>query len=62
MKCLILASGFGTRLYPHNVDRAKGLIEYKGKALISHIVDKIPFDIDILVNINIKRNYTKLQR
>ncbi len=54
MRCLILASGFGTRLYPLNVDRAKGLIEYKGKALISHIVDKIPLDIDILVNINKK--------
>ena len=54
MKCLILASGFGTRLYPLNVDRAKGLIEYKGKALISHIVDRIPQDIDILVNTNKK--------
>jgi len=49
---LILASGFGTRLYPLTTTRAKGLIEYKGKALISHIVDKIPQDIDILVNTN----------
>lgn len=54
MKSLILASGFGTRLYPLNVNRAKGLLEYKGKALISHIVDKIPQDMDILVNINKK--------
>lgn len=37
-----------------NVNRAKGLLEYKGKALISHIVDKIPQDMDILVNINKK--------
>ena len=52
MKSLILASGFGTRLYPLTISKAKGLIEYKGKALISHIVDKIPHDIDIFVNTN----------
>ena len=54
MKALILASGFGTRLYPLTLTKAKALLEYKGKALISHIVDKIPQDIDILVNINKK--------
>jgi glucose-1-phosphate thymidylyltransferase len=52
MKSLILASGFGTRLYPLTTTKAKGLLEYKGKALISHIVDRIPQDIDILVNTN----------
>ena len=54
MKSLILASGFGTRLYPLATTKAKGLLEYKGKALLSHIVDKIPQDIDILVNTNKK--------
>jgi glucose-1-phosphate thymidylyltransferase len=54
MKSLVLASGFGTRLYPLTTTRAKGLLEYKGKALISHIVDKVPQDIDILVNTNKK--------
>jgi len=54
MKSLILASGFGTRLYPLTTTKAKGLLEHKGKALISHIVDKIPQNIDILVNINKK--------
>ncbi|MBM4446243.1 MAG: nucleotidyltransferase family protein [Chloroflexi bacterium] len=54
MKSLILASGFGTRLYPLTVIKAKGLLDYKGKALISHVVDKIPQDIDILVNTNKK--------
>jgi glucose-1-phosphate thymidylyltransferase len=54
MKSLILASGFGTRLYPLTTTRAKGLLEYKGKPLINHIVDKIPQDIDILVNTNKK--------
>ncbi len=54
MKSLILASGFGTRLYPLNNNKAKGLLEYKGKALISHILNKIPQDIDVLVNTNKK--------
>ena len=54
MKCLILASGFGTRLYPLTINKAKGLLKYKGKELISHIVDKIPQDIDIFVCTNMK--------
>ncbi len=54
MKILILASGFGTRLYPLSLTKAKALLEYKGKALISHVVDKIPANIDILVNTNKK--------
>jgi glucose-1-phosphate thymidylyltransferase len=54
MKSLILASGFGTRLYPLTATKAKALLEYKGKALISHVIDKIPQGIDILVNTNKK--------
>ena len=54
MKCLILASGFGTRLYPLTTDQAKALIEYKGKPLLSHIVERIPQNIDIFVATNRK--------
>jgi len=54
MKCLILAGGFGTRLYPLTINRAKALLGYKGKAIISHILDKIPKNIDIMVNTNKK--------
>jgi glucose-1-phosphate thymidylyltransferase len=54
MKCLILASGFGTRLYPLTQHQAKALLPYKGKPMINHIVDKIPADVDILVNVNKK--------
>jgi glucose-1-phosphate thymidylyltransferase len=54
LKSLILASGFGTRLYPLCMNQAKALLPYRGKPLINHIVDKIAVDIDILVNINRK--------
>lgn len=54
MRCLILASGFGTRLYPLTRDKAKALIEYKGKPLLTHMVEKIPQNIDILIATNRK--------
>jgi glucose-1-phosphate thymidylyltransferase len=54
MKCLILAGGFATRLYPLTINRAKALLEYRGKPLISHIVEKIPHTIDIIVTTNKK--------
>lgn len=52
MKCLVLASGFGTRLYPLTMTKAKALLEYEGKPLLTHIVDKVPHDIDIFVSCN----------
>jgi len=54
VKCLILASGFGTRLYPLTRDTAKALIEYKGKPLLTHIVEKVPRNVDILLVTNRK--------
>lgn len=54
MKNLILASGFGTRLYPLTITKSKVLLPFKGKPVISHVVDRIPQGIDILVNINKK--------
>ncbi|HEY32755.1 MAG TPA: nucleotidyltransferase family protein [Dehalococcoidia bacterium] len=54
MKSLVLSSGFGTRLYPLTLTVAKGLLEYQGRPLIDYVIDKIPQDIDILVNINKK--------
>jgi glucose-1-phosphate thymidylyltransferase len=54
VKCLILASGFGTRLYPLTRDKAKALIAYRGKPLLTHIVERIPRNIDIFVATNKK--------
>jgi len=54
VKCLILASGFGTRLYPLTRDTPKALIQYNGKPLLAHMVDRILRDIDILLVTNRK--------
>ena len=52
MKCLVLASGFGTRLYPLTTNKAKALLDYKGKPLLSHLVARIPPAVDIFVSTN----------
>jgi glucose-1-phosphate thymidylyltransferase len=54
MKCLILAGGFGIRLYPLTINKPKALLEYKGKPLLSHLVSKIPRNIEILITTNLK--------
>lgn len=54
MKCLILAGGFATRLYPLTINKAKALLEYKGEPVITHIVNRVPPDVDILVSTNKK--------
>ncbi len=54
MKCLILAGGFATRLYPLTINKAKALLEYKGKPVITHIVNRIPPSLDVIVSTNKK--------
>jgi len=41
MKCIILAAGYATRLYPLTLDQPKPLLPVAGKPIIEHILDKI---------------------
>ena len=41
-------------MYPLTLNQAKPLLPYRGKPMINHIVDKIPSDVEILVNVNKK--------
>ncbi len=54
MKVLILAGGFATRLWPLSEEQAKPLLFVGQKPLISHIVEKIPEDMEIIVSTNKK--------
>ncbi|MBN2120451.1 MAG: nucleotidyltransferase family protein [Candidatus Omnitrophica bacterium] len=54
MKVLILAAGYGTRLYPLTIDMPKALLEIGNKRLIDFLIDKIKAlgekDIAVVVN------------
>lgn len=54
MKALILAGGYATRLWPLTKESPKPLLLMDGKPLITHIVDKIPLNIEIYVSTNKK--------
>ena len=54
MKALIPCGGYGTRLYPITLTHPKALLEVRGKAIISHIVDKLNelTDVDEIIVIS----------
>lgn len=52
MKCIILAGGFATRLWPLTENKAKPLLHLKDKPLISHIVEALPVDLEIIISTN----------
>lgn len=53
MKAIVLAGGYATRLWPLTKERAKPLLLVNGKPLLTHIVDKIPKNIDVMISTNI---------
>ncbi len=55
MKAIVLAAGFGTRLYPLTKDNPKALIEVGGKTLLDHLIDKLD-SLDMIREIIIVTN------
>jgi NDP-sugar pyrophosphorylase family protein len=54
MKAMILAAGFGTRLFPLTIDRTKPAIPFLGKPLVGYVAEyvaKFGFE-DIVVNLH----------
>ncbi len=47
MKAIILAAGYGTRLYPLTKDKSKSLIKVAGKPIIEHILLRIEEVADV---------------
>ena len=52
MHCIILAGGFATRLWPLSENKAKPLLHLKDRPIISHIVEKLPAGLDLIVSTN----------
>jgi len=55
----IVAAGQGTRLKSIGEQIHKGLLPMNNKAVISHIIDKLPLDFDIIIAIGYKGNTIK---
>ena len=41
MKCILLAAGYATRLYPLTKDRPKALLSMGNKTILDRLMDKI---------------------
>jgi len=55
MKCIILAAGYATRLYPLTKNTPKPLLEVAGKVIVEHIISKVE-ELDCVDNIYIVTN------
>ena len=64
MKAVILAAGYGTRLYPLTRDTAKPLLPIRGKPIIEYIVNKVQLldgvdEVFIVCNDKFHRQFKK---
>ncbi|WP_416147542.1 nucleotidyltransferase family protein [Salipaludibacillus sp. HK11] len=55
MKCIILAAGYATRLYPLTKNTAKPLLKVAGKTIMNHIMEKVE-EVDVIDEIFIVTN------
>ena len=55
MKCIILAAGYATRLYPLTKNTPKPLLKVAGKVMVEHIIAKVE-ELDSVDNIYIVTN------
>lgn len=63
MKCILLAAGYATRLYPLTLNKPKSLLEVGGKTILEHILRKVePLKsadrVCIVTNSRFFRNFT----
>ncbi|RJO62290.1 NDP-sugar synthase [candidate division WS5 bacterium] len=54
MKAIILAGGYATRLWPLTKERAKPLLLINGKPIVTHLVEKLPKNMEIFLVTNLK--------
>ena len=47
MQAIILAGGYGTRLYPLTLDKPKPMVPVAGKPMIEYLIEKISYRDDI---------------
>lgn len=62
MKCIILAAGYATRLYPLTENQPKPLLPVKGKSIIDWLIDDIDSLIDefiVVSNHKFAKNFTE---
>ena len=64
MKCIILAAGYATRLYPLTENTAKPLLEVGNKTILDHIIKKIEKidDIDDIYIVTNEKFYSSFVR
>ncbi|MBO06268.1 MAG: hypothetical protein CMI58_04450 [Parcubacteria group bacterium] len=55
MKCIILAAGYATRLYPLTKNTPKPLLKVAGKVIVEHIISKVE-ELELVDNIYIVTN------